>query len=397
MIADANRRASQAPDRQGYFNAIAQYAFEPGSLYQVYAAPMRITDIVLEPGEKILGQPASGDIVRWVLAAAKSMQGGVEQWHVYVKPTRPELETNLAINTDRRSYMLELHSYAETYMASVMWHYPVDELARLQTQAAESAAETRSTAPVVSLDALNFNYAVQVISGTPSWTPVQVFDDGRRTFIRFPETMLVREAPALFVLRDKETQLVNYRVRGSFYVVDRLLDSAELRVGQQEPGNRAHPADAHGAPVGGRHARSPAACLTAGDARRGPLTGHQNRPRRSTPEGWPGPRPHPEEGTRDRTGRGRARGGRLRPGSRPPATLPAAWRAQARARGPDHPSASDRSASDSRGLAHRPAPRGRPLARRAVAGRRSAPAAGRAVSGRRRRIRPRSRRASGTP
>jgi type IV secretion system protein VirB9 len=63
---------------------------------------------------------------------------------------------------------------------------------------------------------------------------VQVFDDGRRTFVRFPPTMLVREAPALFVLRDKETQLVNYRMKGDFYVVDRLIDSAELRVGQQD-------------------------------------------------------------------------------------------------------------------------------------------------------------------
>lgn len=233
VVADANRRASQAPARETYFNAIAQYAFEPGSLYQVYAAPMRITDIVLEPGERILGQPASGDIVRWVLAAAKSMQGGVEQWHVYIKPTRPELVTNLAINTDRRSYMLELHSYADTYMAAVMWHYPQEELARLQSQASDGAMEAKSSAPVVSLDALNFNYAIQVVSGTPAWTPVQVFDDGRRTFIRFPETMLVREAPALFVLRDKETQLVNYRVRDRFYVVDRLIDSAELRVGQQ--------------------------------------------------------------------------------------------------------------------------------------------------------------------
>jgi type IV secretion system protein VirB9 len=46
--------------------------------------------------------------------------------------------------------------------------------------------------------------------------------------------MTVREAPALFVLRDKETQLVNYRVKGDTYVIDRLIDAAELRVGQQE-------------------------------------------------------------------------------------------------------------------------------------------------------------------
>ena len=234
LAADANHKAAQAPDRSDYFNAIVQYAYEPGTLYQVYAQPMRITDIALEPGEKILGQPASGDVVRWLLALGKSMEAGVEQWHVYLKPTRPELETNLAINTDRRSYLLELHSYADTYMAAIVWHYPEDELARLQAQASELAGAQKNSAPVVGIDALNFNYTIQVVKGTPSWTPVQVFDDGRRTFVRFPSAMVLREAPVLFVLRDSETQLVNYRVKNDTYVIDRLIDAAELRVGQKD-------------------------------------------------------------------------------------------------------------------------------------------------------------------
>jgi type IV secretion system protein VirB9 len=234
LAADANHQAAQAPDRSDYFNAIVQYAYEPGTLYQVYAQPMRITDIALEPGEKILGAPASGDVVRWLLALGKSMQGGVEQWHVYLKPTRPDLETNLAINTDRRSYLLELHSYADTYMAAIVWHYPEDDLARLQAQAAELTSQQKNASPLVGIDSLNFNYAIQVIKGTPVWTPVQVFDDGRRTFVRFPSAMVLREAPALFVLRDSETQLVNYRVKGDTYVIDRLIDAAELRVGQQD-------------------------------------------------------------------------------------------------------------------------------------------------------------------
>ncbi len=233
VVSDANHKAAQAPDPRDYFNAIVQYSFDPGTLYQVFAAPMRITDLALEPGEKILGQPASGDVVRWLLALGKSMDHGVEQWHVYLKPTRPDLETNLAINTDRRSYLLELHSYADTYMASVMWHYPQDDLARLQAQADELSSEQKNAAPVVGIDALNFGYTIRVVQGAPAWTPIQVFDDGRRTFVRFPQAMLVREAPALFVLRDKETQLVNYRVKNDFYVVDRLIDAAELRVGQQ--------------------------------------------------------------------------------------------------------------------------------------------------------------------
>jgi type IV secretion system protein VirB9 len=234
VVLDANRKAAQAPDKSDTFNAIVQYAYELGTLYQVFAAPMRITDIALEPGEKILGQPASGDVVRWLLALGKSMSNGVEQWHVYLKPTRPELETNLAINTDRRSYLLELHSYADTYMAAVVWHYPQDEAALLSAQAAALEGEERSATPVVGVDALHFDYTIQVLQGTPAWTPLQAFDDGRRTFVRFPPAMLVREAPALFVLRDKETQLVNYRVKGDTYVIDRLIDAAELRVGQEE-------------------------------------------------------------------------------------------------------------------------------------------------------------------
>jgi type IV secretion system protein VirB9 len=234
LASDANHKASAAPDKSDYFNAIVQYSYEPGTLYQVYAQPMRITDIALEPGEKILGAPASGDVVRWLLALGKSMQGGVEQWHVYLKPTRPELETNLAINTDRRSYLLELHSYEGTYMAAIVWRYPEDELARLQAQASELAGQQKNSVPVVGIDALNFSYTIQVIKGAPAWTPVQVFDDGRRTFVRFPSAMVLREAPALFVLRDSETQLVNYRVKNDTYVIDRLIDAAELRVGQKD-------------------------------------------------------------------------------------------------------------------------------------------------------------------
>ena len=64
--------------------------------------------------------------------------------------------------------------------------------------------------------------------------PTQVFDDAHKTYIRFPAAMLDREAPALFVVSSSgDTQLVNYRVKNDTYIVDRLFDSAELRLGQQ--------------------------------------------------------------------------------------------------------------------------------------------------------------------
>jgi type IV secretion system protein VirB9 len=47
VIDDANRKATASPDRDGYFNAIMTYDFADGALFQVYAAPLRLTAIQL--------------------------------------------------------------------------------------------------------------------------------------------------------------------------------------------------------------------------------------------------------------------------------------------------------------------------------------------------------------
>ncbi len=236
VIADANRKAALGPDREGYFNAIMTYDFAEGALYQVYAAPLRLTTIELQPGEKIVGRPAAGDTVRWVMDVGRSGAAPMEQQHLYIKPTRSGLGTTMVVTTDRRTYYLELHSFEDTYVAAVRWRYPQDEVSQLETAAArEDSLARATTATNVNLDTLNFAYRISVEKGNPSWVPVQVFDDNRKTFIRFPSTMLNREAPALFVVSSaSDVQIVNYRVKNDYYVVDRLFDRAELRVGQQD-------------------------------------------------------------------------------------------------------------------------------------------------------------------
>jgi P-type conjugative transfer protein TrbG len=232
VVEAANRRAAQSPDEEGYSNAVMTYDYEPGALFQVFSAPLRLTVLQLQPGEQIVGQPAGGDTTRWKVALGRSAENGVPVQHIYIRPVRPGLHTTMAINTDRRTYLLELHSYADTYMAAVRWNYS-DDASTLEL--ATVGASPKS--PQVNLEDVNLSYRVQVLKGHPTWVPVQVFDDGRKTFIRFPESMLRREAPALFVLtraaRNADSQLVNYRVRGEWYVVDRLFEAAELRLGER--------------------------------------------------------------------------------------------------------------------------------------------------------------------
>ena len=219
------------PTEADYLNAIQVYPFSDGALYQVYTAPGEITDIALEPGEQLVGAGpvAAGDTVRWIIGDTESGTGATRRVHILLKPTAPALTTNLVINTDRHTYHLELHSDAHTYMASVSWAYPEDQLIALRGQNAASEA----AAPVatgVNVHDLNFRYRLE--GDDPAWRPLRAFDDGRQVFIEFPRGIAEGEMPPLWVIGPQgEGHLVNYRVRGNYMIVDRLFAAAELKLG----------------------------------------------------------------------------------------------------------------------------------------------------------------------
>jgi type IV secretion system protein VirB9 len=227
----ANSAARVQPTRAGYLNAIQVYPFSDGALYQVYAAPGEITDIALEPGEQLVGSGpvAAGDTVRWIVGDTESDAGPAKRVHILVKPTRPDLVTNLVINTDRRTYHLELHSDTKTYMASVSWAYAQDQLIALRRQnTAADAAIPIATG--VDINTLNFRYRIE--GDNPAWRPLRAFDDGRQVFIEFPSGISQGELPPLWIIgAEGDGQLVNYRVKGNHMIVDRLFAAAELKLG----------------------------------------------------------------------------------------------------------------------------------------------------------------------
>jgi type IV secretion system protein TrbG len=140
----ANGAARVQPTRAGYINAIQVYPWSEGALYQLYAAPGEITDITLQPGEQLVGTcpVAAGDTVRWIIDNTESGSGPTKRVHILVKPTRADLVTNLVIDSDRRTYHLELRSDTKTYMAAVSWIYPEDHLVALHQQNAAVEAAT---------------------------------------------------------------------------------------------------------------------------------------------------------------------------------------------------------------------------------------------------------------
>ena len=227
-VGAANAAATLEPTRQSFVNASAVFPFGDGIIYHLFTAPERITDIALQAGEALTAV-ASGDTARWVIGDTASGIGAEKRVHILVKPFSSGLATNLVITTDRRTYHLSLTSGGGAAMSAVSWTYPADALIAVR----RAAAEAEAAAPVASglqLDEMHFGYAIS--GDRPLWRPLRAFDDGRQTFIEFPQSLEVGEAPPLFLVDAKgEAQLVNYRLRGRFYVVDRLFDAAELRLG----------------------------------------------------------------------------------------------------------------------------------------------------------------------
>jgi type IV secretion system protein VirB9 len=237
-VNQANAAARMQPVRDGFLNAVQVYPYSAGALYQVYAAPGEVTDVALQEGEQLVGTGpvAAGDTVRWIIGDTESGTGATKKIHILVKPTRPSLQTNLVINTDRRTYLLELRSTAETYMASVSWQYPEDQLIALRRQNKE--AETQQPiAAGIDIAALNFRYAIN--GDSVPWKPLRAFDDGSKVYIEFPSGIVQGEMPPLFVVGPAGgSELVNYRVRRNYMIVDRLFAAAELRLGDADSARR---------------------------------------------------------------------------------------------------------------------------------------------------------------
>ena len=198
-------------------------AWAPGRIFPVRAAPLRVTVLALPPGETLLTR-AAGDTVRWKIGEARSGAGEAERAVVLLKPLERGLATNLVLTTSKRLYLIDLTSVdAADFDVAVSWI--------VEDEPSSGMADPAEAAPAPS-----GRYLIEPRGRAPRWTPVAVHDDGHRTVVEFGADLALGEAPALFELgTDGERRLIAWRQVGRTYVVDRLLERAELRLGARRP------------------------------------------------------------------------------------------------------------------------------------------------------------------
>ena len=230
-----------------FTGAIAEYDYLEGRIYEVITSPNAITDIRLKPGENIAASPIVNDGgTSWQFSMGTSVENGVSVQHLFVKPTTVGLDTSMILLTDQRTYYFRIASFPKSYMTALRFRYPQDsgEGYYVQEDFAEFI-ENNAVSQAVSGDSFSidltkaeYGYTIRVTKGKPTWTPQQVFSNETKTYIQFPVSILTSmDMPSVYVIRDKEETLVNYRIAGNIYQLDTVLTGNEailLKSGQNE-------------------------------------------------------------------------------------------------------------------------------------------------------------------
>jgi type IV secretion system protein VirB9 len=192
------------------------------SMPTVIGAPMQISDIELEPGE-VVNEILVGDTTRWLVESGVS---GNNVTHIFVKPLDSGLQTTLVVTTDRRVYHIKLVSKKEDFNPYVGFLYQNQaKVLTDQERKDRRWATGEISGQTVDLSSLDFGYRV---IGKTSWKPVQIFNNGRQTFIKLPDSAAKTEIPVLLALKGRREQIVNYRVHHNTFVVDGLFEHLAL-------------------------------------------------------------------------------------------------------------------------------------------------------------------------
>lgn len=228
---------------------LVQFNYDEDNTFLILSKPKAVTHIAFAADEMVQSI-AAGDTAQWELTPTKSRK------NMFIKPRYEGLETSMTIITDKRTYQFVLRSTGDgkKWYQRVSWLYAgttvLEQDVKLDSLAADAgfnaggrrmANDQELIRPAVSSsdapstaglrpDKLRFGYE---INGNAPFKPVNVFDDGRFTYLKMPAD--VQELPALFtVIEGQNYSLVNYTIDGDYMVAQRLLTEAVLKLGKSE-------------------------------------------------------------------------------------------------------------------------------------------------------------------
>jgi len=158
--------------------------YDPNNVVTIYGKVGASTMILFEADEQLVDM-VSGDTDAWQAASTGKRNG------VFVKPAVKAPATNIQVITNKRAYNFDMRLAAqkESGYLTVRFRYPAAE------QAAHVKAKTEERIEALLEQAspvMNRNYTVQ---GAGELSPIEAWDDGTMTYLRFPKR---GQVPAIY-------------------------------------------------------------------------------------------------------------------------------------------------------------------------------------------------------
>lgn len=222
---------------------LQEYQYQPDHVYTVRTGLGITTQIVLSPNEKILDY-STGFSGGWELTRRNNV--------FYLKPKNVDVDTNMMVRTETHSYIFELKVVAtdwktleqarqEGVQYKITFTYPEDtSFAEVKRKQLQRAAQNSSLQPDRSY---NFDYDYATRSKAAPWlVPVNVYDDGRFTYIKMTDLKAfpTGDFPAVFMREQErsEDSLVNTSVEGNIIIVHGTYNYLVIRHGNDVVGLR---------------------------------------------------------------------------------------------------------------------------------------------------------------
>jgi len=226
-----------------FAQTVQTYEYVPERIYTVRAGLGITTQIELSPDEKILDY-STGFSNGWDLNRRDNI--------FYLKPKNVDVDTNLMIRTSTNAYIFELKVVATDWRTleqargagvqyRIKFSYPADTSF---SKEARKAAEAPALNTALLKDrSYNFEYDYSTSSAKAPWlVPVNVYDDGRFTYIKLSDLTQFPTGnfPTVYMRQTEreEDSVVNTTVEGNNLVVHGTYPYLVIRHGDNVVGLR---------------------------------------------------------------------------------------------------------------------------------------------------------------
>ena len=163
-----------------------------------------------------------GDSLAWMINPTGN--------RIFLKPIDQMATTNMTVITDKHTYHFELHAEetddirADSMVFVMRFIYPDADMATINVSGFDDMPDIYNEPELY-----NFNYTLR---GSERVSPLRIFDDGEFTYFEFKQKNA--EVPAFFLVDGLgNEELVNFRTRGDYIIVERVHSRFTLRSGPE--------------------------------------------------------------------------------------------------------------------------------------------------------------------